>query len=104
MLRNAAVSFIRRERRDVGLEASELESVANPFRAEREGVTPEKTRRLREALEELKPDERAILRMRFWRGWSIGRIAEYLGTSYSAAAVRLFRILHKLRDRLGPNL
>ena len=42
--------------------------------------------------------------MRFWHNWSIGQIAQRSGITYSAAAVRLFRILRKLREKLGPNL
>ena len=81
---------MRRQRRDVELEVSLLESVANPFETDPEDLTSERADRLREALHLLKPEERAILRMRFWHNWSIGQIAQRSGITYSAAAVRQF--------------
>jgi DNA-directed RNA polymerase specialized sigma24 family protein len=38
--------------------------------------------------------------MRFWRNMEIGQIAKTLELSYSATAVRLFRILRRLREEV----
>jgi len=53
---------------------------------------------LKQALRGLSRDERLLLRMRFWRSQSIGDIAKFDGVSYSTVAVRLFRLLRRLRD------
>lgn len=55
---------------------------------------------LEEVLDELSPDEHTLIRLRFWEDRSIGDIAAELGLSYSAASVRIFRLLRKLRERL----
>jgi RNA polymerase sigma factor (sigma-70 family) len=56
--------------------------------------------RLGEELARLSSDERKLLALRFWRGLRIGEIAEHRGESYSAVAVRLFRLLRRLESRL----
>jgi DNA-directed RNA polymerase specialized sigma24 family protein len=38
--------------------------------------------------------------MRFWKNMSIAEIARATGLTYSAAAVRLFRLLHRMRGHL----
>ncbi|HEX8363160.1 MAG TPA: sigma-70 family RNA polymerase sigma factor [Longimicrobium sp.] len=55
---------------------------------------------LDEVLRELTPDEYTLIRLRFWEDRSINDIAAELGVTYSAASVRLFRLLRKLRERL----
>jgi DNA-directed RNA polymerase specialized sigma24 family protein len=57
--------------------------------------------RLREALTFLRPEDLVLLRLRFWRGLSIQQIAGKNNLTYSATAVRLFRILKNLREKLG---
>ena len=54
-----------------------------------------------QVLESLSDNDRELLQMRFWRNMTIAEIAGQTGLSYSATAVRLFRILHRLRDRLN---
>jgi RNA polymerase sigma factor (sigma-70 family) len=56
--------------------------------------------RLSMELFRLSDEEREILRLRFWEGLKIGEIAARRGGSYSAVAVRLFRLLRRLEDRL----
>lgn len=53
------------------------------------------------ALARLSEDERALLRLRFWRDLSIAQIAEQQGVTYSTMAVRLFRLLRKLRSEIA---
>lgn len=56
---------------------------------------------LRTAVEHLPALERRLLDMRFRQGLSIGVIATRHAMSYSAVAVRLFRVLRKLRVELS---
>jgi RNA polymerase sigma factor (sigma-70 family) len=60
----------------------------------------EKAARLRKALRNLSSADRQLLQMRFWRNMEIGQIAKTLELSYSATAVRLFRILRRLREEV----
>jgi RNA polymerase sigma-70 factor (ECF subfamily) len=55
---------------------------------------------LAEELEALPEEQRTLLRMRFWEGRSLSEIAQHLGEGYSTVAVRLFRLLKKLKSRL----
>lgn len=102
MIRNRLVDETRRRQRELPIEPLlQLESLSA-----HEPVAPEddeRAQRLRRALAELRAEDRALLRLRFWRGWSIREIAEKNSMSYTATAVRLFRILRTLRDKLGPN-
>ena len=92
MLRNAATDLLRQRQRRIELALSE--ELPAPETSEAQTGVSE---RLRKALLSLSPEERNLLRMRFWRGLSIAQIAEASNSMYSATAVRLFRILHKLR-------
>jgi RNA polymerase sigma-70 factor (ECF subfamily) len=99
MLRNAAADLVRKRVRErEGLERYYVEPPLLEVIAEEEQI---KAARLRAALLSLSPQERTLLKMRYWRGMSIGEIATELGISYSAAAVRMFRILHRLREDMG---
>ncbi len=55
---------------------------------------------LLEELERLPKEKQDLLRMRFWEGLSLREIALRLGEPYSRVAVRLFRVLKELRNRL----
>ena len=104
IVRNAATDFVRRRRRELELELPLTEDF--PARGESEGdfAIPKRSVRLREALQSLRPEDQNLLKLRFWQGLSIAQIAETLGTTYSATAVRLFRILRKLREKIGSDL
>jgi RNA polymerase sigma-70 factor (ECF subfamily) len=56
---------------------------------------------LQRVLATLSDDERELIRLRFWEGYSIQDLAERLQVPYSTASVRLFRLLRKLRDQFG---
>jgi RNA polymerase sigma factor (sigma-70 family) len=58
--------------------------------------------RLRTELQSLTDEERKLLELRFDRRLSTREIAMELGVGFSAAAVRLHRLIAKLRVRLGP--
>jgi RNA polymerase sigma-70 factor (ECF subfamily) len=87
--RRAAVAAVARLR-------SEPAGVAHPL---------EWADRLAALLETLSDEERDLLRYRFRDGMQIAEIAAVLDLSYSATAVRLFRLLERLRTLLvdeGP--
>lgn len=52
--------------------------------------------------EGLSPAERQLVELRFWDDFSVQEIADRLGITYSAAAVRLSRLLRRLRRELDP--
>jgi RNA polymerase sigma-70 factor (ECF subfamily) len=100
MMRNAATDLIRRQQRGREVEIDLIDELHLTDTADVQVVSSDRSERLQKALLLLNPGERALLQMRFWRGLSIAQIAEELGLSYSATAVRLFRILHRLRDSM----
>lgn len=66
-----------------------------------EELTAEARLELEQVLATLSDDERELLRLRFWAGYSIHDIADHLGIRYSTASVRVFRLLRKLREQMG---
>lgn len=61
----------------------------------------DRTEALAKEIQQLSHDERELLRLRFWKDMSLAEIAAEFGVSYSAIAVRMFRLLRHLRERLG---
>lgn len=104
MVRNLVLDTVRRRHRTVLAEVPLSEELISAYEPAEEQRDPERMARLRTALASLRPEERELLRMRFWRELSISEIAERIGLNYSAVAVRLFRILKNLREMLGPNI
>lgn len=102
MLRNAANDLVRRRQLEKALFSPiGMDGLAGEPSSEPEYVLQtEKASILAKALGSLTEEEKGLLRMRFWRDMSIGEIADETATSYSATAVKLFRILHRLRDRM----
>ena len=100
MMRNAATDLIRRQQRGREVEIDLVDELHLTDTADVQVVSSDRSERLQKALLLLHPGERALLQMRFWRGLSIAQIAGELGLSYSATAVRLFRILHRLRSSM----
>jgi len=60
----------------------------------------EEAARLKEILAELPPEERYLIRARFWRKLTIEQIAGETRRSYSATASRLVRIVTKIRSQM----
>lgn len=56
---------------------------------------------LRNALEHLSEEEKALIYERFWEGYTFKEMADSRNEKYSTIAVRLFRILEKLRSLVG---
>jgi len=100
MMRNACVDFKRRTRRERELlRLFDATSISEASEQATEAADSPLVR-LREEFKLLSEDEQELLRMRFWDGMTIREMAEKTGTSYSATAVKLFRVLRRLRDRL----
>lgn len=98
MIRNRIFDELRRERLRSREAVAALETLdVAPVRHE---LSLEQQIAIDQILDELSPDEYALIRLRFWEDRSIKDIAEELGLTYSAASVRLFRLLRKLRERL----
>lgn len=101
MLRNAANDLVRRRQIERVIFRSLEDTVPEEQAVEHASVqTAENASVLGDALESLHPEERKLLEMRFWRNMSIADIARETGVTYSNTAVRLFRILYKLRVQL----
>ncbi len=94
LLRNRIIDRLRRERSERRRD-DHLSEAAGPS-----DPTPEERLALRIALETLSEADRQLLEMRFWENRSIQSIADELGINYSAAAVRLFRLLRRLQTHL----
>ena len=101
MLRNAANDLVRRRQIERVIFRSLEDTVPEEQVVEHASVqTAENASVLGDALESLHAEERRLLEMRFWRNMSIADIARETEATYSNTAVRLFRILYKLRVQL----
>ncbi|MGC2695540.1 MAG: sigma-70 family RNA polymerase sigma factor [Candidatus Angelobacter sp.] len=100
MLKNAAMDILRR--REVERKLFRPLDTELPQSGSNEISDRSDDRRadLKEELRLLPAEDRALLRMRFWRNMSIQQIARETGLTYSAAAVRLFRIVHRMRAHM----
>lgn len=101
MVRNAAVDAVRR-RSAVTTATDRIEE--QPGSAPRPDEVLDRRARseaVRTVLDELEDSERLLLNLRFWEDLSIAEIARRFGMPYSTIAVRMFRLLRRLRDRLA---
>jgi RNA polymerase sigma factor (sigma-70 family) len=101
MIRHKIIDKARRRKREAFVELPLREDLLSVHGGARNASEEEKMLRLREALTFLRPEDLVLLRLRFWRGLSIQQIAGKNNLTYSATAVRLFRILKNLREKLG---
>lgn len=96
---NAAIARVRRRGRE---EPVESPVVASPEREpEDRAVRREEATRLREALDRLAADDRAILALRFDEELTFAEIAETLDRPASTVKSRYARLLEELRSVLG---
>jgi RNA polymerase sigma factor (sigma-70 family) len=97
-VRNAARDLARRK----VLATKALQQLAGDKRLSlRPAREDERAAALADEVNRLSAEQRQLLRWRFHEGLDIGEIARRLGESYSAVAVRLFRIVKYLKSRLG---
>jgi RNA polymerase sigma-70 factor, ECF subfamily len=101
MLRNAANDLVRRRQFERSLFSPLKAVVDEPALEPRYVEQTEAASVIAGLLESLGDSDQELLQMRFWRNLTIAEIAEDKGLSYSTVAVRLFRILHRLRDQLS---
>jgi RNA polymerase sigma-70 factor, ECF subfamily len=70
-----------------------------------EGATPDEQvfrQKLADAMEQLPPDQRAVVHLKLWERLTFEAIAETLDISQNTAASRYRYAIDKLRDRLRP--
>jgi RNA polymerase sigma-70 factor (ECF subfamily) len=103
IVRNEVINTLRRKRRAISSEVALTEDLISAYDPTREKVRSDQAEQLRRALRSLRPEDQQLLQMRFWQKMNITEIARSTGLKYSTVAVRLFRILKNLRERLGPN-
>jgi RNA polymerase sigma factor (sigma-70 family) len=101
IMRNAFVDLARGRLREVQTVAPFEETIAAELSEDVETQKAEDIGRMKAALRSLRPEDRYLLRMRFWKNMSVAEISDLIGVSYSAAAVRLFRTLRRLREAMG---
>jgi len=100
IVRNAAVDAVRR-RPTVVAATDRLKN--QPGRGPRpDEMLDRRTRAaaVREVVDELAESDRLLLTLRFWEDLSIVEIARRFEMPYSTIAVRMFRLLRRLRERL----
>lgn len=92
--RNAALDELRRGKRTTALETEPADEAAAPD-ADADAVSRRGV--VREALAGLSTRERELIALKFFAGLSTAEIASVIGTSESAAAMRVHRTIEKLR-------
>jgi RNA polymerase sigma-70 factor, ECF subfamily len=100
MLKNVALDLMRRRELEHRLFYPLEEDIAQQDSDTASSMAEHRTTTLREELRALPAEDRTLLRLRFWKNMSIREIAEETGLTYSATAVRLFRILHRMRAHM----
>lgn len=100
MIRNAATDAIRRHPKFDGTIES-IEQVSPGVDGVQRLDEERQVAALRRTISDLSDADRLLLRLRFWDEMSIADIARRFGTPYSTVAVRLFRLLRRLRAQLG---
>lgn len=100
MMRNAVLDALRRDLRErERFLATDRLPLAGPTEGTRSAIAAGPDI-LWQMLHKLSSDDRRLLEMRFWQDLSLKEIANELGISYSAVAVRSFRALQKVRQLL----
>jgi len=70
---------------------------------EQEAVSHERSERIQALLDELSPDDRAGIILKYWYDYSYAEIAEALDTTESAVKSRLFRARRSLAEMMNSN-
>jgi RNA polymerase sigma-70 factor (ECF subfamily) len=101
MVRNAGIDFQRRHPHQPISLLTDGDDAADPAPGQDE-VLEQRVRSgaLKAVLDDLADSEQLLLRLRFWDNLSIAEIAARLEMPYSTVAVRMFRLLRRLRSRL----
>jgi RNA polymerase sigma-70 factor (ECF subfamily) len=99
--RNLSINRLRerkakRRDRDMTLSLEELEGVLSIPEDKSEGLSE----LISEFLRSLEREDRLLFMGRYWHGQSVRELADRMGLSANAAAVRLHRVREELRDFL----
>jgi RNA polymerase sigma-70 factor, ECF subfamily len=99
---NESISWIRGRRPETRRRETFDEGVAatGPSPSE-EAAAAERSRRLQAALDQLEPDARVLLSLRFDEGMTIRQIGEAVGRSPMTVHGQINRAVRRLRQRLG---
>lgn len=92
---NAAIDHIRRSKRSVSIEDYGKELVSSE-----QGASTEDKVDLYDALDQLEPDEKAYIILKFFTDLSFREMAEVLEVSENTVKSRFYRILNKLKAQL----
>jgi len=98
-----AVSYLRREQRQAEVmlpPPEEAPELATASTLESEAETDESVRRCQAALLALRPEQRRLMDLHYWRGMKVEEIAELWGISREAVELRLTRARNRLRALL----
>jgi RNA polymerase sigma-70 factor (ECF subfamily) len=71
--------------------ASRSAGLLGALRAERRDAAPAQDSHVQEALERLSPDEREVLLLTYWDGFTSQEVSDLLNTSATAVRMRLHR-------------
>jgi len=100
MVRNASIDLIRRRSHHAG-SVVEVRDTPDPTPIQDELLQLRVQQdELTAVLDRLPDADQLLLRLRFWEELSIAQIAARFGMPYSAVAVRMFRLLRRLRAQL----
>ncbi|HXL22347.1 MAG TPA: sigma-70 family RNA polymerase sigma factor [Candidatus Dormibacteraeota bacterium] len=98
MMRHAALDLRRHEQRQQTALAEIAYQHSLPSQQVATVITFVESDPLDQVLAKLSADDRYLVKLRFWKKLGIQEIADRTGLSYTAAAVRLFRIMRKMKD------
>ncbi len=100
MVRHTLADLARRRQREVPADQVDLPRILTEEWSGPGETGPDLEVPLAHALRQLAPEERELISLRFWSGLSIAEIARRRHEPYSRVAVRLFRLLRRLRARI----
>lgn len=78
-------------------------SVAEPLEPGADPANRAASEEVKAMLEQLSPDERALLTLHHLEGWGLAQIASHYGWTVTATKLRAWRARRKLRELLNPS-
>jgi RNA polymerase sigma factor (sigma-70 family) len=101
MMRNSLIDAVRRAKRR-GVEVPRVLEYG-VFDPQDEVGELARAARIRDLVAGLNTEDIELLRLRFWEDMSMAEMARRLDVPYSTVAVRMFRLLRRLRDQLDKD-
>lgn len=106
-LRRVAINIARdlqrrfqRDRRSIPIEHAPTRHIASPNQTDATLLARERAKEIRTAVDELQPDRREAVLLRFWKGLTYDEVAEVTGVPPGTVASRIHRALQDLGRRL----